>query len=1231
MLDSDRYNFVPLLIIGAGVHGTNVAQEWAHGVPDLAAESLTVDESDVTGGQFRKISLELNSRNKPSRPDEYASLPTGVDGNINPLGEYSTVEVSGISSATFPSSQELGKATAVNSFFSANVALRTKHIRTVPNTTLLTGEYETTLFDLDTNEEFKVYSDAVIGTSGNGSIRYGVERYLPDGTPVIDEDSGNAIDISQDRIAELRARLNRGQEINNLKPNEIPPIMTQVEVMELFARPENTRPLEAFSGKDIAVVGGGDGLWTTLEFYNNKSPTEYNQSVPAVDSVGSITAYGAPGLTAEDLKYCRDRYARNKLDFRRADGRPGKVRPVLEKAQRYKVIESGPNAGMVEVTYFNSDTLELETAIHSHVIVVPGYETRLQDQYEGFDTTENPIKPQLTELDTTPANIAAALTVPGSLIIEEARDPVRSIIVTNFDRKTGQVSYVSLDDSTPDAVPGSAVTTTQTLAGILEELTTSNLITFLKIPEDSCSIYADPKKLETFLSRNDLAKTLLVDDLAVGTTVSVGTGIQLLTFEVLDKTVGEDSIYTVRTNFSTLSTEVGNFTKEELLNRITGGRFLEYRLTPPPDYSQLSNALITPGSTLIAPSTVGTSRLLTVDGPPDFSDPDVVQVTINTFQPTLYAPDSAIINGNSFTAPLDDVLAKLKTVDISSITVPKPPKFVKTLPELTVDKDGLQYSVGRRIDAGVFIAGPAANLSFSPYELSQIPPELLRVLNADNTIAMWRQTPQVTELVREFILGNNGRGTPGVRLGLMRLRLRRLSALSRLSSVTDATEQTNGQLFPSDENLQKNELPQVRRSRELQRGFSPDLDLRELLAIRINHYLQKVPLDSFPIERSYGAIEGKPIGQMKLKFTRTSMEDNGETIYRFSVSSETPLPTAFGRELLADGEFCRILDRVMPPNPRRNKEQAISIIIPVGNSKNGIKPLPELAQIDTLNRISTPATETLSSNETRIRRLIEISDASSLVEAVRLLAISQFPENDKQRLRENIVTALKNSFDTILEEAFSKKDPVLRIDFLLDEFNYADLIIPEEKTQFEQRLIRKTNKYAADQCFKITSLAELEEIVLILVSAYRANGRKPPEAVLKDVVRTIFARRIREVFLGINGNLTIQIDTIVNIAEQMLRIGIYDTSADFQDTVRTITIPYGRGLIKRLKDNALLISNDDLLVDDFRQSLSILQELRVLTPKQFKDLDLMFFRRYSTSAQIRETMISIFKGLRTRL
>ncbi|MFZ1721632.1 MAG: hypothetical protein WAU07_03955, partial [Microgenomates group bacterium] len=583
-LKSENKRYVPIVIIGAGVHGVNLAQELLHRAPRVADASITFDESDVAGGQFRKLSIYLNSRGKPSIPGEYASLPTGIDGNINPLGEYSTTEVSGFSSTTFPTSQELGDATAVNAFFASNVALRTKHIRTVPTTSMNTSEYESTFVDLDTGEQFTVYSDIVIGTSGNGSIRYGVEKYLQDGTSVIDEESQKAITISQGQIDELQARLDQGQEFYNLKPEEIPAIMTQVEAQTLFARPEFSRPLEYFT-EDLGVIGGADGMWTTLEWLTFKSPAEYGRSVHATDSVRRITVYGAPGLTAEDLEKCRKRYAPVLLDFARRDGRPGKVSPVLEKAQQFRILENGPNAGKVEVTYFNSETLQIETAIHNHVIVAAGYESSLRDQFKEFETTDARAKPTLKDFASSIPNVAAALTIPGSQFFSDGLGKNDMLEVLQFDAEKRLVTVRGMYSSPTDGEIIEAQETIE-LTDLLDQLTRQGVVDSVKIPENSCSIFNGPSPLERIVNPSRIAQVILVDGLTPRTVIEVNSNQLLITYKVIEVLSKDPIEYKIETKFTQNLTRTSELSALELLSLVTTDNSItEYKLLKPPEYT----------------------------------------------------------------------------------------------------------------------------------------------------------------------------------------------------------------------------------------------------------------------------------------------------------------------------------------------------------------------------------------------------------------------------------------------------------------------------------------------------------------------------------------------------------------------------------------------------------------------------------------------------------------------
>ncbi len=264
-------DYVPALVIGAGVHGVAAMSELARQRPDLAENALVVDQGTNPGGPFAWVLGEgwrLNSANgrrtgrrempdTPQGPEEKTvrlwSDPTGWYpgqrseaspnarvGDINAVVPYSA-KVGDISPSLYATNEELQLTIALNAAMCIkNIAFQTKVLEVVPLSDGGKGDKLVTLEITNpqdgSSEIIKIRTDVVVVSTGLGKESFG-----------FDVDGTRAEGIIAD-----------GKEYDNL-----PKLCTTKDAFAAIA--DRTEGKTAIIGETLVIYGSGNSKDTLIE------------------------------------------------------------------------------------------------------------------------------------------------------------------------------------------------------------------------------------------------------------------------------------------------------------------------------------------------------------------------------------------------------------------------------------------------------------------------------------------------------------------------------------------------------------------------------------------------------------------------------------------------------------------------------------------------------------------------------------------------------------------------------------------------------------------------------------------------------------------------------------------------------------------------------------------------------------------------------------------------------
>ena len=280
---------VDVLIVGAGAQGSVAAARLRADNPELSI--ISVDESAQLGGQFRSYgsrpTFRINSRaHRADNNSGEAALPGG-EKNLNPFSEVSVMQLPDVTTETYPTNTDMGDTIAVNQFFSGPVMLGVKFSSSQRANGFETAE----LNDVDTNAKYYVKARKIIVLTGSG-----------------------------------------GREKSSNSEN----VWSVEQLLSYFGNDANKFPMDAFIGKSVAVIGGGDSGRIAVELLTRLGPKDaYANSVAQLGGPESIAWYGVNFESREE--FCatnRSRYEQIRAFIANPDEPDTAARPYYLKKQK---------------------------------------------------------------------------------------------------------------------------------------------------------------------------------------------------------------------------------------------------------------------------------------------------------------------------------------------------------------------------------------------------------------------------------------------------------------------------------------------------------------------------------------------------------------------------------------------------------------------------------------------------------------------------------------------------------------------------------------------------------------------------------------------------------------------------------------------------------------------------------------------------------------------------------
>lgn len=330
---------VDVLIVGAGVQGSVAAAQLREQNPELSI--VVVDKADRIGGQFRSYgdrpTFRINSRAHRSENTEVTALPGGDD-NLNTFGATAMMQLPDMSTETYPVNTELGDTAAMNLFFSAPTMLGVEVMsRGIDGTMEMM-----TLNDTATGEEYTIAAQRVVMLTGAGERK-------------------------TERISDN--------------------VWSVEDVLRHFGNSEEMFPMEAFAGKSVAVIGGGDSGRIIVELLTRLGPKEaYGNSVAQLGGPESISWYGVDFASRDE--FCqrnRSRYEQLQAFIANPDEPVSVarlVRPIPRRAElidrdnrdTLRIIDTSGSRNFVDIVIDATNLQRVaEIAGLGGAFAIPGY------------------------------------------------------------------------------------------------------------------------------------------------------------------------------------------------------------------------------------------------------------------------------------------------------------------------------------------------------------------------------------------------------------------------------------------------------------------------------------------------------------------------------------------------------------------------------------------------------------------------------------------------------------------------------------------------------------------------------------------------------------------------------------------------------------------------------------------------------------------------------------------
>lgn len=297
---SEGTDYTPITVVGAGgVYGTIFSAASLKENPNNPPFGF--DASPRRGGLWTvsgdlvldKPWWRMNSRN---RPEDRSRQPLpGSQGNLNSLGaEVQNLQVPDISSAQYPTNNELGRVLSHDNFISNNIVTDAELVKVRPNRdSNKKGQYVQEYEDTKTGKRFFVYTDKVIQATGLGKEDIGFPSTFSSTRTVLDE-------------AEKDVK----------EGVKTPVVLTFLDLVR--ATTSNREIGNEF--EDFGLIGKGDTSKVTREYFAGIGGID--PGTPAqLGFLKELAIYGLKGETAEELSRGeRARYYLQLLEFQRERG-----------------------------------------------------------------------------------------------------------------------------------------------------------------------------------------------------------------------------------------------------------------------------------------------------------------------------------------------------------------------------------------------------------------------------------------------------------------------------------------------------------------------------------------------------------------------------------------------------------------------------------------------------------------------------------------------------------------------------------------------------------------------------------------------------------------------------------------------------------------------------------------------------------------------------------------------
>lgn len=302
-------NYSPVSIIGGGgVYGTIFSAgslKENPGSPPLGFDAykrrggIWGASGDVT---LDKSWWRMNSRNRPENRNE---IPVpGGKGNLNSLGsDTQSLQVPDISSAQYPTNNELGRVLTHDNFLSNNLLANAELVKVRVNRNKgQKGQIEQEFHDPQTGKRFFVYTDTVVQATGLGKEDLGFSTQFSSTAKALEE-------VQKD-----------------FKEGVVTPrVLTFFQLVE---ETTSNRQSVAKDFKNFGLLGKGDTSRVIREYFIGIGGIDPGLSAQE-GFVEEVTVFGLEDKTREELARSeRARYVLGLLEFERTNGGFFRIKPV---------------------------------------------------------------------------------------------------------------------------------------------------------------------------------------------------------------------------------------------------------------------------------------------------------------------------------------------------------------------------------------------------------------------------------------------------------------------------------------------------------------------------------------------------------------------------------------------------------------------------------------------------------------------------------------------------------------------------------------------------------------------------------------------------------------------------------------------------------------------------------------------------------------------------------------